>query len=773
MLALGIGATAAVFSIVDAVLLRPSPFAAPDQLIQIEESNAKHPVASISADDFLRLRDRRDLFERVGAFTRDYVTIRDSGDPDQVIAERVSGGLFGMLGVQAALGRTLLDADDELNAPKVAVLSDHFWRNRFHADRDAIGQKITISDEAFTVIGVMPAEFEFPSPDVVMWTPLRLTGTFLFNLHAVARIRPDLSIPRLQSAMDILARQLEQEDQSKRDGLRIRVSRWQEERFPAYQLTLILVLAAVALVLLVACVDVASLLLGRALQRQKEIAIRASLGAGVWHVLRQLLAEGLALALLGTAGGLCLAHFALRYLLGRLTTLPIMLPHLGRAAINERALLFNSVLCVVLACICSLAPILLASKTDLQGALRGGPAGGASKRSARLFSILIAAETAFAFLLLLGSGLMLRSLIKLQESDHGFVPDHVLTMRVPIGTVTVRPSGKLESKPGQMAYYHDLLDRIKPIPGLKAVAVVNNLPLSDVNTTTDITGPDQQPLNISTRTISSQYFSAMGIQVLSGRGFTDADRTGSPEVAIINEYLARLLFPDRDPIGRTLNIPSNPKSATIVGVVKNSPQRSYIQPAKGELYRPYEQAIFGVFMSTIVARTSGDPLPLAATLRREIWAVNPNQPVVKIATMNDVIADSIWRPRFSAWLFTILGSLALLLTSAGVYGVVAYTASLRTREVGIRTALGAAPRTIVALIVRDALFPVVFGLAIGLAGALLLARLMSSLLYETSPGDPLTYAVVAVLLLAVGTIASIVPACKAAVADPVAALRMD
>lgn len=519
---------------------------------------------------------------------------------------------------------------------------------------------------------------------------------------------------------------------------------------------------------------VGSLLLCRALERRKEIAIRSSLGAERWRVARQLLAESLVLAAAGSAAGIAVAHYTLRFLLRQLAAMPIGLPHIERVALDRRVLLFNTALCLALACVLSLLPVFLAARTDLQTVLRTGLAAGRSRGSTRAFSVLIAAEAAFAFLLLVGSGLMMRSLIRLQQSDHGLEPDHVLTMRVPIGTLTQpRPTGRYDNKASQMAYYHELLDRLQQIPGVRYVAVVNNLPLSSVNTTTIYEAPDGTAKMIPTRTVSEQYFAAMGIPLLAGRAFSAQDQsTSAPLVGIINRHLARQAFPNRDPLEQMLPVPGA-RPIRIVGVVKDTPQMSYDQPPKDELYIPYRQYIFGVFMSTIVVRTSGDPLALAAALRKTVWTVNPDQPIVKVETMNDVIADSIWRPRFSAWVFTMLGGLALLLTSAGVYSVVSYTGTLRAREVGIRVALGATPANVVAAILRGAMLPLAAGLAVSLAAALVVSRLLASLLYEIASNDPVTYVVAVGVLLATGALASARPAWRAAAGDPLEALRTE
>ncbi len=701
ILALGIGANTAVFSIVDAVLLRPLPYESSARLVRIQETTGKNGDSRVPAQDYLRWLNRSDVFEKSAAHLRDDVTFTGAGEPQQVVARRTSTGLFSLLGVHAHLGRTLMDSDGEFNAPNAAVLSDRLWRRLFHADPGAIGRAIDILDARYTIVGVMPPEFEFPYSDVEMWLPLRLTPATTDLVEVVARTRKGISLAQAQSAMQIVALQLQREDPQKKAGVRIVVSQWRDTLGQKYEMTLVFVLAAVGLVLLIACADVGSLLLSRAVQRQREIAIRASLGAGFWRVMRQLLAESFVLAVLGSGTGIAVAYCGLQFLTRQIAALPIVLPHIQRVAVNQRVLIFNAVLCLLLACIFSIAPVLLASKTDLQAVLRSGQAAGGSKGGTRLFSILIACEAAFAFLLLVGSGLMIRSLIRLQQADHGFHADHVLTMRVPIGSITqTRPSGKYDTKPRQMAYHHALVERLKGIPGVRAIAVVNNLPLSTANTAVNILGPDGELVPVPTRTISPDYFSAMGIPLVAGRIFSDADQTGAPRVAIINEFLAHQQFPNRDPLGHALPGEGSGEGPIVVGVVRNTPQMSYEQPAKAEMYLPYQQLVFGVFLSTIVVRTSGEPLSLAATLRKEVWAVDPNQPIVKVETMNDVITDSIWRPRFSAWVFSVLGGLALLLTSAGVYSVVAYTTALRAREVGIRVALGATPSKIIAVVMR-------------------------------------------------------------------------
>jgi len=767
ILALGVAASTAIFSIVDAVLLRPLPYNAAERLVKVEVGTAKDDMHNLESQDFLELRKRIDIFENAAAFVRDDVTATGTPEPVLVVISRTSAGLFSLLGVHASLGRTLLETDDDPSTPKVAVLSDRFWRLVYRGNPSVLGRVIRLSDEPHTIAGVMPQEFQFADPKTDVWIPLRLTPAFKVHLGVVARVKAGSSMSQVRSALEVAARRIEREDPKENAGLRIVASPWREAPVREYELTLVFVLGAVGLVLLIACVNVASLLLSRAVQRQKEMAIRASLGAGMWQLMRQLLAESFALAIAGSAVGILIAHYALEYLVKQLARLPTLLPHVQRVALDERVLLFDTALCLTVACLISVAPVLMASKTDLQSVLRSGQGAASSKSSTRLFSVLIASEAAFAFLLLVGSGLMIRSLIRLEEADHGFRPDHVLTMRVPVGSLRqLQHGGKYDTKPRQMAYYHELVERLHRVPGVQALAVVNNLPLSDVSTTLVHSG--------AARTVSPEYFSVMGTRLIAGRFFTEADTLESPKVEIINERLAKELFPGRNAVGERLPGEDGARDGpTVVGVVQNTPQRSYEKPPEGEQYLPYTQFIFGAFMSTIVVRTSGDPLAVADSLKKAVWTVDSSQPIMKVETMTDVIADSIWRPRFSAWIFSVLGGLALLLTSAGVYGVVAYTTALRTREVGIRVAMGATPRDVVAVIVRSAMIPLATGLAVSLVAALLLSRLLTSVLYEISGTDPIAYLGAGALLLTIGAVASVQLAWKAANGDPLQALRTE
>lgn len=774
ILALGNGAVTSVFSIVNAVLLRPLPYKSAKLLARIDETATKRPINGVSAADYFRWRDRTDLFEATVPYLRDTVTLTAAGEPDQIVVLRTSGALFPVLGTQSQIGRTLLESDD-VGTTRVAVLSDRLWRRKFGADPGMIGRTVTVSDEVLTVAGVMPRDFEFPSSDIDVWIPFQVSPGFPMLFQVLALLKHGVTFEETSSALEVVARQIEQENPVQAAGLKISVYPWNERSDRKYELTLLFLLAAVGLILLIACVNVASLLLSRAVQRQPEIAIRISLGAGFWRIARQLVTEGFLLALLGSAAGLILAHFAVQVLSDHLMALPDQLPHLQQVSLNERVLLFNGAICLLTTLLCSLAPIVMVFRADLQSVLRGVPTGNGPKASTQLFSFLIGSEAAFASALLVGSGLMIHSMVRLQQEDFGFRPDHVLTLRVPLGVRTpIRPAGKYDTRPLQIAYYDEILRQVETVPGIQAAAVVNNLPLSGVSSSTVLPDPDGKSIPISTRTITPQYFEVMGIPLIAGRHFNDADQSTSPGVAIVNEYLARQVFPNISPIGQRL--PSAEEGApvvTIVGVVRDTSQVSYDQPIQAEIYRPMSQFIFATFMSTVVVRTPGDPLSFVGAIRNAVWKVDPNQPVVKVQTMHDTIAESTWRPRFSAWIFSVLATLAVLLTAAGAYGVVAYTSSLRKREMGIRIALGASPTSVIAAVVCSAMLPICVGLAVGLLSALLLSRLLESLLYEVRGTDVLSYLSAAAILLIIGAVASVGPAWRLVTDTPVKALRTD
>jgi len=769
ILTLGIGASTAVFSVVDAVLLRPPAFASPDQLLQIKSAGSRRGWFYLS--EYRLMEGRDDLFKGTAAYRRVLVTLTGGGEPDQLFAVRGSSELFRVLGVQPRLGRTMESADNVGGTP-VAAISHRLWHRRFHASADVLERSITVFGKELRIVGVMPPEFEFPVSNVDLWVPLAEEAESRDGLHIVARKRDGVSLEQIRGAMQVVQSQIRETDPGRNGEVEVTASPWRQEIEPQYELSMILVLTGVGCVLLIACANVAGLLLGRAAQRQREIAIRSSLGADRWRVARGLLAESLLLSVAGGVAGVALSHYLLGWAAHQLAGLPIVLPHLQHVALNERALSATILICLAVAVLCSLAPILFAGRTRARAALSSGERGG-RHGSGPLFSFLVGSQAAFAFLLLVGSGLMITSMVRLEGADKGFATDNILTMRVPSSSMSGPRSAWTKSQEQLANQYQQLIERIERIPEVEAAAYVSNLPLSGFSMTLTFAGDDGQKLGFFARSVSPDYLHVMRIPLLSGRHFGEDDGEGAPRVAIINEFLARQLFADRDPIGRLLPSQDPEKGIQVVGVAKNSWQSHFDRPIRAEIYLPYKQLIRWPISSAVVLRTSREPSAMAEQLRAEVWTVDPDQPVLKVETMEQVFLSAIWRPRFSAWILSTLGALALLLSAVGVYAVVAYTSSLRLREVGIRMAVGATPRDVVGLILKDSLTPLAIGLATGGVMALLLSGVMAGVLYETQGTEPEAYLGAAALMLAVGAAAGLRPALRAAGSEPLSVLRAE
>ena len=765
ILALGIGSFTAIFSVVDAVLLRPLPFESPERLVRIEGVGARR--GWIRPSEYTILRERSDLFKGSSAHVRDLVTLTGRNGPDQVYAVRGSPELFRLLGAQAHLGRTIEPSDS-----RTALIGYGLWHRRFEASPDVLGQTMVVNGDVYTVVGVARPDFEFPVPNVDLWIPLRVDPSSNQILQVIARLKDNVEIGGAQGAMDVFSAQLRQQAPEKEKGLEIAVSQWSQEVESKHRRALLLTLGAVGFLLLIACSNAAGLLLGRVVQRQREIAIRRSLGATRGRIAGGLLAEGFVLAALGSAAGFLLAKYSLALLVARVAQMPVIAPHLQQIAIQGRAAVFCVVSSVVVASLCSVAPMLFASRAGSHQALRTGRSQG-SGASGPIFSFLIASQSAFAVILLVGSGLLVQSVVRLQGSDKGFQPENVLTMRVPIGSMRgPLPAGK-ENAEQQVAFYREVLRRIEAIGGVRHAAFSSNLPLSGINMTILFRVPDGKDVGYSVRSISPDYFAAMNIPLVGGRAFRDSDGAGAPPVAIVNEHLARLLYPDRDPIGQPLLGDGAENDTRIVGVAKNTWQNKFGQQLHAEVYLPYGQTLRWSFASAVIVRTERDPLAIAAQVRKAVWDVDPDQPIVKLETMSSAISNAIWQPRLSAWTFSAIGLLALLLSASGAYAVVSYTSELRMPDFGVRIAVGAPPRSIAMLVLGTALKPLFGGLAVGGGASLLLAQFLSSLLYETRSTDPAPYLASAALILGIGALACVRPVVRAATMDPLEVLKAD
>jgi len=779
-LALGIGANTALFSVVNGVLLRPLAYHDSDRLVWLGHKAAKPNQASaISPPTFVDYRNQCQSFENLTALM--YGTgfsLTGDGEPERLQGRRVSANFFDTLGVAPALGRGFLAEEDVEGRNRVVVLSHGLWERRFGADQNIVGKALRLNGQDFTVIGVMPASFRWQTDE--LWSPLAL-GPEIFTprgrgsefLQAIARLKPRVTLQQAQAEVSRIAAQIVRQnpDAYPAGGDFIaQVKSLREDVVGDVRLMLLTLLGAVGFVLLIACANVANLLLARASTRRKEIAVRASLGASRFRLIRQMLTESLLLALLSGPGGLLLAKWGIDLLL---TLDPSKLPRLQEITVDARAVGFLSGLSLLAVLLCGLAPALQASKTDLQETLKEGGRGADSGRQ-RTRSLLVVAEVAMSLLLLVGAGLMIRSFLRLMQVNPGFASDHVLTMRVEL------PTSKYPEPPQRRAFYQQTLERIRTLPGVSSAGAVGELPLDGgVRGATFAiegrqTGPNEAPPHSDIRTIAPGYFQTMKIPLLKGRDFTEQDNADVRNVAIIDETLAQIYWPGEDPTGKRLNLQFADNRAgwrEIVGVVGRIKHKGLDAEYKGQIFYPIAQGrTLGMYL---VARTTTDPLSLVSAVRGAIREVDPEQPIYRVMTMEQVVADAVTRPRLTMLLLGAFAGLALVLAAVGIYGVLSYAVTQRTHEIGIRMALGAGQRDVLKLVVKHGMLLTLLGALLGLTASFALTRLMQTLLFGVSPTDPLTFIVIALLLTTVALLASWVPARRATKVDPLIALRHD
>jgi predicted permease len=775
VLALGIGANSAIFSVVNAVLLRPLPYRDPGRLYRLEETSPKGEPSGASPADMLVFHQRTRVFEQLAVSHWQNVTLTGPQGPENVYGGRVSSDAFLMLGSAPALGRVFSPEEFAPGAPGVVLLSGRLWNQRYHRDPSVLGRTLTMGGNPFTVIGVMPDEFFFDQR-FELWTPWQFTADDRSKrdarTHAFVRLRPGVTPQQAQAEVLAVFRDIGAEDVRK--GWSVRLIPVAEQLTSRVRSALLISLGAVGMVLLIACLNVANLLLVRAAARHREIAIRAALGAGRLRMVRQLLTESLLLAFAGGAAGLLLGWWGARSLVA-LFPERIPLPRLEQTRLDALVLLFTLGLALLTGILFGLIPALRAARPDLyEGLKEGGRSATSGPRSRRLRNLLVIAETALSLVLLTGAGLMLRSFDRLMRVDPGFSPDGVLTLRVPL-------SAAITERAQQRAYFARILERIESLPGLNASGLIVPLPLADVdaNGTFALEGhpppPGERQL-VKLRVASPGYFRAMGIPVRRGRVFGQTDGAGAPPVAVVSESLARRYFPGEDAVGRRVTMNEHGKGPfmTIVGVVADVKYLELGGNPEPEMYRDYRQFLFAPFAMSVALRArAGDPMQLAATVQKEIRAIAPDQPVTELKTMRRVVAANVSQPRFYTLLLGIYAAIALLLAATGLYGVLAHTVSQRAQEIGIRMALGAPRRSILRLVLTHALLLVSAGVVLGLGGALALTRLISAQLYNTTPTDPVTFAAVSVLMIAVAAAAAYVPARRAVRVDPMVALRCE
>ncbi len=788
-LALGIGANTALFSVVNAILLRPLPYAEPAALVQIWEANAQQNYTrfSFSLANFVDHRDQQTSFEQMAAYFRRDASLTGAGEPERVQIAVVSPALLLLLRVQPLLGRGFLPGEETPGKRRVVILSHGLWSRRFGADPQIINQPITLGGNAFTVVGVLPPHFQFPNPfgvnplsdsapRVDLLAPLAYDPRDLGDrgshfLLVIGRLKPRVTPAQAQAELRAIAGRLEQQYPDRNKGWTINVFGLQDEVVRAIRPALLLLLAAVGFVLLIACANVSNLLLARAAARQKEMAVRLALGAPRARLLRQLLTESLLLSLMGGAAGLALAYWAIRAFAG---FSPANVPRADEIRLDSLALLFTFGATTLASVLFGLIPALHASKPDVQEALKeGGRSAWAGAGRHRTRSLLVVAEVALSLLLLIGAGLMIRTFISFQRVNPGIRTDHLLTMKLAL------PYAKYREPQQQAAFFQQAMERIKALPGVQSVGAVSDLPLSGdggVYTFTiegrPSTSTQDDPVAVW-RAVNPDYFRTMGMQLRRGREFTERDQPSAPEPVIINETLARRFWPGEDPIGKRVQIYDlEPRPwREIVGVINDIKSVELSADPAPEIYVPFSQRPRTAM--TLIARTTVKPEELAAAMRAAIQSVDKEQPVYRVRTMEQFFSDVVAAPRATMFLLGVLAVAALILAAVGIYGVMAYAVTQRTHEIGIRMALGARGDDVLRMVVKQGMRFALAGVAIGLAAAFALTRLMKDLLFGVRPTDPATFAALALLLTGVALLACYLPARRATRVDPLIALRHD
>jgi putative ABC transport system permease protein len=780
-LALGIGANTAIFTVVNAVLLRPLGFHDPSRLVIVAEKSP-YPTITTSYENYVDWRAQSQSFESMEGTRGATIALTGAGDPERLNSRYATAGLFPLLGVDAVAGRTFRAEEDAAGGAPVVLLSYGLWQRRFGGAADAVGKSITLDSRPYTIVGVLPKGFELLQPaDVFLpFTPWAKTLPDDRNWHpgiyAVARLKPGVTREQARTEMVGITKRLENQYPEYNTGVSAEVVGLQDRLVQNVRPALLLLLGAVSFVLLIACVNVANLLLARAASRGREIAIRTSMGASRWRIVRGLLTESVLIAVTGGALGLLVASAALGPLLHMAEG---SVPQIFSVGLDRSVLLFTLVVSVLTGLVFGIVPALRTGKIDLRETLNEGSRGSTTGRGHhRILGALVATEIAVALLLLIGSGLLLRSFSRLQEVSPGFQPDHLLVADLPLSqNAYAKPELRYE-------FFDRLVERAKTLPGVKSAGAASFLPVSGGGSLIqfNIEGrPPKTPhdyVAAGYRTVTPQYMETMGVPLLQGRNIAAGDVEKAPAVVVINASMARTYFPGENPLGKRMQIGATPDKDVpymeIVGVVGDVLQGLDTE-AKAEMYLPYRQAdtVLPVFQLSVVLRTSGDPRLQAAALRSAVREIDPNQPVVKIRTMEENMATSVTEPRFRTWLIGIFAALALVLAAVGIYGVMSYSVNQRTNEMGIRVTLGAQPNDVFRIVVGEGLRLALIGVGVGLIGALGATRVLRTFLYGVSAIDPVTFAVTAALLTLVAVAACYFPARRATRVDPMVALRYE
>jgi len=773
-LALSIGANAAIFDVVNGVLLKPLPYKEPDRIVRVFENSPRFPKFPISPANFLDYRERNDVFDDFATFARGDLDLSVNDRPERLTGMRVSNGFFHLLGFEPELGRAFLPIDEINGNEHVAVISRALWERSFGKDAAIIGAPVTLSGMSFTIIGVIGSGLQHVGGDyhslphggnVDVWWPLTMDPKVRTShfLNAIARLKPGITREQAEARMNVIAQQLEEQHAEDKDW-RISIVPLRDEIVGGAQTMLLILFGAAGFVLLIACVNIANLLLATATARQKEIAVRTALGAGRLRLVRQMLTESLLIAVGGGVAGLLVATWGIEALvaLG-----PKQIPRLHMLSLDWRTFAFALTASLLTGALFGLAPALQISKVNLNESLKeGGRGSSGGSRHNRLRGLLVIAEVSLAFVLLIGAGLLMRTFFYLQNVDPGFNPERVLTATIDL------PGARYSTGRKAFSFYRELIGRLAALPGVQGAAATSDLPWTgyDENTSFGIEGrqfSDDEYPSAQYHFATPDYFRTLGIPLLAGRFFSEADDADAPRVIVINKSMADRYWPDADAVGKRVRLWGETRMiAGIVGDLKDSPGELRAKP--GFFFPVNQQAQSGL---VLVVRTERDPMSLLAAMRSEIAALDKELPLSDARTLEQIASAAVARTRFTMLLLSVFAGVALLLATVGIYGVVSYSVTQRTHEIGIRVALGAQRRDVIGLVARQGMTLALTGMGAGLAAALVLTRVMSSLLFGVSAADPITFAGIAGLLMGVALGACFVPARRAMKMDPMVALR--
>ncbi|MEN3331160.1 MAG: hypothetical protein V7641_525 [Blastocatellia bacterium] len=778
-LALGIGANSAIFSLVNGILLRPLPYAQPDRLVRLIQANAKLGLDTwgLSQADFATYRDQSQTLETVAAYANGGVNLTGDGEAERLLITNVTADFFNVLGINPAFGRTFRGGEDAPGKNGVCVLSYGLWQRRFGGDPQIIGKTLNLNQTATEVVGIMPAGFKFPRVETEIWIPLALNTarTAPYFLVAIARLKPGVTDSQAEAETTTILRDFGRQHpgigesagaDEEGTGPKTIVKPLKEALVGKTEKPLLVLLSAVGFVLLIACANVANLLLARATSRTREIAVRCALGATPSRIAQQLLTESILLAFIGAVVGMALAWFGVTML----NRLPIEgIPRIDEVGVNGTVLAFTAGVALLTGLLFGLTPALRAYKMGLAGGMREGGRGTTGSR--RMNGALVAAQFALSLMLLIGAGLLFKSFQRLESVSIGFKPEKMLTM------ITSLPRLKYAQPEHQLQFYRSLIERVRSLPGIQDAAMITNLPFTGTDNTDGFNIEGQESLTDSKeereqaqlQQVTPGSFQAMGIPLLRGRDFLDTDGSNAPPVAIVDETLARRYWPDGDAIGKRIETTGDLVWLTIVGIVGGVKHDDLAGGRQPHIYSPLaQQPALGAFL---VVRTEGAPNAAISAIRSEAQQVDPDIPIYLIRPMADVIGKTLNSQRLTNWLLSAFSVLALLLAAVGIYGTMSVYVGSRTNEFGIRLALGAQPGHLRRAVLREGLLLTAFGIAAGTAGALALTRTMASLLFEVSATDPLIFTALPLVLVVVALLACYVPARRAASVDPMVALR--